>query len=94
MPSFPTLNRFALASALNAKYGHACSNSGVVRQFVKDSRMSMKLKHAPYYMLDSTYTIPSNPNTMRDTGPTRNAEYIIRDDIDSVIDKRSYASSA
>ena len=44
----------------------------------------MKLKHAPYYMLDSTYTIPSNPNTMRDTGPTRNAEYIIRDDIDSL----------
>jgi len=65
-----------------------------VRQFVKDSRMSMKLKHAPYYMLDSTYTIPSNPNTMRDTGPTRNAEYIIRDDIDSVIERSSNASSA
>ena len=56
--------------------------------------MPMKLKHAPYYMLDSTYTIPSNPNTMRDTGPTRNAEYIIRDDIDSIIERRSNASSA
>lgn len=72
-----------MASALNAKYGHACNNYSVVRQFVKDSKMPIKLKHTPYYMLDSTYTVPSNPNTMRDTGPTRNAEYIIRDDIDS-----------
>ena len=45
-------------------------------------------------MLDSTYTVPSNPNTMRDTGPTRNAEYIIRDEIESVLEKRSNASSA
>ena len=55
--------------------------------------MPMKLKHAPYYMLDSTYTIPSNPNTMRDTGPTRNAEYIIRDDIDSVSRRRHRGGS-
>lgn len=40
-------------------------------------------------MLDSTYTVPSNPNTMRDTDPTRNAEYIVRDEIESVLEKRS-----
>jgi hypothetical protein len=45
--------------------------------------MPIKLKHTPYYMLDSTYTVASNPNTMRDTGPTRNAEYIVRDEIES-----------
>ena len=26
-------------------------------------------------MLDSSYTVASNPNTMRDQGPWRNAEY-------------------
>jgi len=26
-------------------------------------------------MIDSTYVVASDPNTMRDTGPTRNAEY-------------------
>ena len=51
--------------------------------------MPFKLKHSPYYMLDSTYTVPSNPNTMRDTGPTRNAEYRVRDEIDSILEKRS-----
>ncbi len=51
--------------------------------------MTIKIKHSPYYMLDSTYTVPSNPNTMRDTGPTRNAEYRVRDEIESVLEKRS-----
>ena len=44
-------------------------------------------------MIDSTYTVPSNPNTMRDTGPSRNAEYYIRDEIESVLEKKSTASS-
>ena len=36
-------------------------------------------------MLDSTYTVPSNPNSMRDTGPTRNAEYYVNDYIDKEV---------
>jgi hypothetical protein len=77
---------------LHAKYRDTCNNYAVVRQFVKDSKMALKLKHSPYYMLDSTYTVPSNPNTMRDTGPTRNAEYIVKDEIESVLEKRSNVS--
>lgn len=30
-------------------------------------------------MVDSTYLIPSNPNSMRDSGPLRNAEYVVQD---------------
>jgi hypothetical protein len=30
--------------------------------------------------------VPSNPNTMRDTGMMRNAEYVIKDRLDNVID--------
>jgi hypothetical protein len=30
---------------------------------------------------------------MRDTGPARNAEYFIRDEIESVLEKKSTASS-
>jgi hypothetical protein len=86
--------RFAIASALNAKYGHSCSNYAVVRNFVKDSKMPLKLKNTPYYMLDSTYTVPSNPNTMRDTGPTRNAEYVVRDEIESALERKSNASTS
>jgi hypothetical protein len=33
----------------------------------------------PYYMVDSTYTVASNPNTMRDSGPTRNSIYIAKE---------------
>ena len=33
-------------------------------------------------MIDSSYTIPSNPNTMRDNGPLRNAEYSFQDEAD------------
>ena len=33
-------------------------------------------------MLDSTYTVASNPNTMRDTGPLRNAQYTVTDPAD------------
>jgi hypothetical protein len=33
-------------------------------------------------MLDSTYTVASNPNTMRDTGPLRNAQFKVVDAAD------------
>jgi hypothetical protein len=40
------------------------------------------VKKRPFYMLDSTYTVASNPNTMRDTGPLRNAQYKVVDPAD------------
>ena len=36
-------------------------------------------------MIDSSYTIPSNPNSMRDNGPLRNAEYYITDEADKTM---------
>lgn len=33
-------------------------------------------------MIDSSYTVPSNPNSMRDNGPLRNAEYYVNDQAD------------
>ena len=30
-------------------------------------------------MVDSTYTVASDPNTMRDSGPTRNSIYFAKD---------------
>lgn len=36
-------------------------------------------------MIDSSYTVASNPNTMRDNGPLRNAEYFIDDKADQIM---------
>jgi hypothetical protein len=36
-------------------------------------------------MIDSSYTIPSNPCSMRDNGPLRNAEYYINDAADQTM---------
>ena len=36
-------------------------------------------------MIDSSYTVASNPNTMRDNGPLRNAEYILEDKDDQIM---------
>ena len=81
------MNRFVLATAVHAKYRDSCNSYTVIRQFVKDNKLPLKIKRSPYYMLDSTYTVPSNPNTMRDTGPTRNADYRLRDEIDSLLER-------
>ena len=56
--------------------------------------MQLEAKKHPYYIIDSTYTVASDPNTMRDTGATRNALYFIRDDIDSLMDRQSTVSAA
>ena len=40
-------------------------------------------------MIDSTYTVPSDPNTMRDTGPLRNAEYTTVDHVDEMLRKKN-----
>ncbi len=46
----------------------------IVRTFTNDnSPMSKRFK--PYYMINSSYLVASDPNSMRDTGPMRNAVY-------------------
>jgi hypothetical protein len=40
-------------------------------------------------MIDSTYTIPCNPNSMRDAGPLRNAEYILSDPAEEEVLRKS-----
>ena len=77
---------------MNAKLSNSCNNYAVVRKYIKDPRLLFEAKKAPYYLIDSTYTVASDPNTMRDTGATRNALYFIRDDIESLLDKQSTVS--
>lgn len=86
--------KFAIASALNAKVSNSCNNYAVVRKYIKDPRLLFEAKKSPYYLIDSTYTVASDPNTMRDTGATRNAVYYIRDDVDSYLDNKSTVSAA
>ena len=66
-------------SILNAKAAKDCSNYSVIRHFLRDGKSPHLLKNRPYFMVDSTYTVASDPNTMRDAGPLRNAIYISRD---------------
>lgn len=40
-------------------------------------------------MVDSSYTVPSNPNTMRDGGPCRNAVYTVNDEAEQEYLRRS-----
>ena len=49
--------------------------SSTVHAFHRSNLDRKLLKRGNYYMIDSTYLIASNPNTMRDQGPWRNAEY-------------------
>jgi hypothetical protein len=55
------------------------TNSSIAATTLKPyhrSNIDRKLiKKGNYYMIDSTYMVASNPNTMRDLGPCRNAEY-------------------
>lgn len=64
---------------MNAKAAKDCSNYSVIRHFLRDGKSPQLLKNRPYFMVDSTYTVASDPNTMRDAGPLRNAIYISQD---------------
>jgi hypothetical protein len=46
---------------------------------LRDNSSPQQLKKRGFYMVDSSYTVPSNPNTMRDGGPCRNAVYHLND---------------
>lgn len=49
--------------------------SNTIHPYHKSNLDRKILKRGNYYMIDSTYLVASNPNTMRDLGPCRNAEY-------------------
>lgn len=49
-----------------------------IRPFNKTNVNQNLLKKGNFYMIDSTYLVASNPNTMRDNGPCRNAEYYVQ----------------
>lgn len=74
---------------INAKTGNQCSNYAVTRTYLRDGSSPNVVKKRPFYMIDSTYTVASNPNTMRDTGFLRNAEYRVVDAADYEYQRRS-----
>ena len=80
--------KFNLVSLVNAKVGTQCSNYAVARTYLRDGQAPEVVKRRPFYMLDSTYTVASNPNTMRDTGPLRNAQYRVSDPADVEYSKK------
>lgn len=74
---------------LNADTSNLCSSYAVVRPMVRDNSSPQQLRKRGFYMVDSTYTVPCNPNSMRDAGPLRNAEYIITDPAEEEALRRS-----
>ena len=49
-----------------------------VKPYHRSNGNQNMLKKGNYYMIDSSYVVASNPNTMRDLGPCRNAEYYFK----------------
>ena len=74
------LYRFGIVKLMNAKTSN--SSYGVVRHYLRDGKSPQFIKNRPFYMVNSTYTVASDPNTMRDTGFLRNAQYTIRDKVE------------
>jgi hypothetical protein len=58
--------------------GSRVSADNIIRHFVSSPRDQNK-KKANYFMATSSGFVPSNPNTLRDSGPARNAIYTITD---------------
>eukprot|EP00347_Sterkiella_histriomuscorum_P021031 403335527 len=71
--------KFDVVNIVNAETSNLCNSYGVLRPMVRDNSSPQQLKKRGFYMVDSSYTIPCNPNSMRDSGPLRNAEYILHD---------------
>ena len=62
-----------VAEANSGRTNGGNTTFGTVRTFLRDAQSPQLIKNRPFYMLDSTYTVASNPNTMRDAGELRNA---------------------
>lgn len=77
---------------LNAEASRLCSNYATIRPLVRDNSSPQQLKRRGFYMVDSSYTVPSDPNTMRDAGPCRNAVYCLSDQAEQEFLRRSQQS--
>ena len=77
---------------MNTENSNLCNSYSVVRPMVRDNSSPQQMRKRGFYMVDSTYTVPCNPNSMRDAGPLRNAEYIITDPIEEEIMRKSLQS--
>lgn len=56
-------------------FSNVSTGSTTIHPYHRSNLDRKVLKRGNFYMLDSTYLVASNPNTMRDQGPCRNAEY-------------------
>jgi hypothetical protein len=59
----------------NTGFSNTSGTTGTIHPYHRSNLDRKLLKKGNFYMLDSTYLVASNPNTMRDMGPCRNAEY-------------------
>ena len=57
---------------MNTENSNLCNSYSVVRPMVRDNSSPQQMRKRGFYMVDSTYTVPCNPNSMRDAGPLRN----------------------
>lgn len=67
---------------MNTDTSNLCNTYSVVRPMVRDNSSPQQIKKRGFYMVDSSYLIPSNPNSMRDSGPLRNAQYVVVDPVE------------
>jgi hypothetical protein len=72
---------------LNAENSDMCNTYSAIRPYVKDNQPLQSIKSRPYFMVDSTYTVAADPNTMRDNGPLRNAQYYVKDQVQDKVEK-------
>ena len=68
-------NKFYNVAMQHVEGQPAFNGTNVLRPYQRHNRDHFVAKTTPYYMLDSSYLVPSDPNTVRDNGPCRNAEY-------------------
>ena len=79
---------------MNADVSGLCSTYACVRPYLRDNSSPLQKKKRPYYMVDSSYTVASNPNTMRNFGPLRNAVYRVSDPAEEQVLRRSSGFSS
>lgn len=59
----------------NTGFSNASAATTTIHPYHRSNLDRKLLKKGNFYMIDSTYLVASDPNSMRDQGPCRNAEY-------------------
>lgn len=75
---FQGVSEMALGASESNGFTNATGATMAVHPYHRSNLNRNSLKQGNFYMLDSTYLVASNPNSMRDQGPCRNAEYYFR----------------